>query len=83
MEPSDQSNHAGDDVAHDLVRLSDCPALKGLAWSIPGATTLTRAEAAALLRRSRRLLDPQQMSDQERALIASLAAECLQRHVQA
>jgi hypothetical protein len=74
MEPSDQPNHAGDGVAQDLVRLSDSPALKGLAWSIPGA---------ALLRRSRRLLDPQQMSDQERALIASLAPECLQRHVQA
>lgn len=57
------------------VRLADYPALKQLAWQLPGVTELSPAQALDLYERNWRHLDRESLSPNERHLIQCLADE--------
>lgn len=59
----------------ERIVLADYPQLRLLAWSAPGVSELTPAEALGLYERNWRHLDTEAMEDKERALIAALVAE--------
>jgi len=58
-----------------VVRLDEYPALKQLAWQLPGVTELSPAQALDLYERSWRHLDREGLTSQERRLIRALADE--------
>lgn len=58
-----------------LVRLDDYPALKQLAWQLPGVTELSPAQALDLYERNWRHLDREGLALQERRLIQALVDE--------
>ena len=55
------------------VQIDDYPQLKRLTWNRPGATTLTERDALALYERYWSLVDAEQMTPQEAALVRRLA----------
>ena len=57
------------------VHLDDYPALKQLAWQLPGVTELSPARALDLYERNWRHLDREDLAPQERRLIQALADE--------
>ncbi len=57
------------------VRLDDYPALKQLAWQLPGVTELNPAQALDLYERNWRHLDRESLSPDEWRLIQRLADE--------
>lgn len=66
---------ASTSVLPAVVRLDDYPALKQLAWQLPGVTVLTPAQALDLYERSWRHVDRESLSPPERRLIQVLADE--------
>lgn len=58
-----------------VVRLDDYPALKQLAWQLPGVTELSPAQALDLYERNWRHLDREGLAPQERRLIQTLVDE--------
>lgn len=58
-----------------IVRLDDYPALKQLAWQLPGVTELSPAQALDLYERNWRHLDRNSLTPHERRLIQVLADE--------
>ena len=58
-----------------VVRLDDYPALKQLAWQLPGVTELSPAQALDLYERNWRHLDRERLSAHERRLIQALVDE--------
>lgn len=58
-----------------IVRLDDYPALKQLAWQLPGVTELSPAQALDLYERNWRHLDRNGLTPHERRLIQVLADE--------
>lgn len=54
------------------VRLDDYPALKQLAWQMPGVTELTPQQALDLYERNWRHLDRERLTPEERWLIQAL-----------
>ncbi|CAM4150184.1 helix-turn-helix domain-containing protein [Roseateles saccharophilus] len=59
----------------DVVRLDDYPALKRLAWQLPGVTELDPAQALDLYERNWRHLDREHMAPQEKLLLKALVDE--------
>lgn len=57
------------------VRLDDYPALKQLAWQLPGVTELSPAQALDLYERNWRHLDREDLAPRERRLIQALVDE--------
>lgn len=57
------------------VRLDDYPALKQLAWQLPGVTELSPAQALDLYERNWCHVDRDSLTLQERRLIQALADE--------
>jgi hypothetical protein len=57
------------------VRLDDYPALKQLAWQLPGVTEISPAQALDLYERNWRHLDREGLAPQERRLIQALVDE--------
>jgi transcriptional regulator with XRE-family HTH domain len=57
------------------VRLDDYPALKQLAWQLPGVTELAPKQALDLYERNWRHLDRESLSPHERRLIQALVDE--------
>jgi transcriptional regulator with XRE-family HTH domain len=57
-----------------VIRLSDYPQLKKLAWQLRGTQTLKPKEALELYERNWRHVDEGELSDDERALIRDLIA---------
>ena len=57
------------------VKLDDYPALKQLAWQLPGVTELSPAQALDLYERNWRHVDREGLSASERRLIQALADE--------
>jgi transcriptional regulator with XRE-family HTH domain len=55
-----------------VVRLDDYPALKQLAWQLPGVTELSPAQALDLYERNWRHLDREGLTPNERRLIQAL-----------
>lgn len=58
-----------------VVRLDDYPALKQLAWQLPGVAELSPAQALDLYERNWRHVDRDSLSPKERRLIQALADE--------
>ncbi|MGC3984417.1 MAG: helix-turn-helix transcriptional regulator [Pseudorhodoferax sp.] len=58
-----------------VVRLDDYPALKQLAWQLPGVTELSPAQALDLYERNWRHLDREGLAPRERRLIQALVDE--------
>jgi transcriptional regulator with XRE-family HTH domain len=58
-----------------VVRLDDYPALKQLAWQLPGVTELSPAQALDLYERNWRHLDRESLAPRERRLIQALVDE--------
>ena len=58
-----------------VVRVDDYPALKQLAWQLPGVAELSPAQALALYERNWRHLDRERLSAPERRLIQALVDE--------
>jgi len=58
-----------------VVRLDDYPALKQLAWQLPGVTELSPAQALDLYERNWRHLDREALMPRERRLIQALVDE--------
>lgn len=58
-----------------VVRLDAYPALKQLAWQLPGVTELTPQQALDLYERNWRHLDRHQLTDAERRLLQALVDE--------
>ena len=58
-----------------VVRLDDYPALKQLAWQLPGVTELSPAQAFDLYERNWRHLDREVLAPRERRLIQALMDE--------
>ncbi|WP_457427110.1 helix-turn-helix domain-containing protein [Roseateles sp. P5_E7] len=58
-----------------VVRLENYPALKQLAWQLPGVTELSPAQALDLYERNWRHLDRENLAPSERRLIQALADE--------
>lgn len=57
------------------IRVDDFPALKQLAWQLPGVTELKPAQALELYERNWRHLDREGLTPQERRLIQALVDE--------
>jgi len=58
-----------------VVRLDDYPALKQLAWQLPGVTELSPAQALDLYERNWRHVDRDALAPNERRLIQALVDE--------
>ena len=58
-----------------VVRLDDYPALKQLAWQLPGVTELSPAQALDLYERNWRHLDRESLAPHERRLVQALVDE--------
>jgi len=58
-----------------VVRLDDYPALKQLAWQLPGVVELTPAQALDLYERNWRHLDRQALTPREQRLVQALVDE--------
>ena len=56
----------------DMIRLSDFPELKRLAWHMPGAEEVSPLEALEMYERNWKHVDEESMTERERALIASI-----------
>jgi len=58
-----------------VVRVQDYPALKQLAWQLPGVTELSPAQALDLYERNWRHLDREHLAPRERQLLLALVNE--------